>query len=966
MSRTKRSVALLLSLGLAAAQQCSNAGTGAGNAGGSFWYNRGSGHPPTHTSASLLVTDTAYVVKIVATNGNIAKFGGPMASCPATPRSVTGETFGVMLARGMDTPTQFLDVSVQLGENTNLAANYSAQAGATAMLKTYLNGRVSNADAWCAPGVDVASTSAALDAPLTATVSAATTPCSGPGSAGGRTVEITVPFSAVPAASAGATGLGEAGVGYYTRAQFYHTYYAAGQHGLPTYTAAYPTFASDNAQPGCYGRPKNFQLYCHGTEACSTRNPKQKCGGLCNAPADAATTFVKDAYLSAQCPVAPPADKDANSYVPQHLWPQPKTFKSGTTLLQMITPPPAWTVDCTAAGPDCAQIKTMLDNAIARFGAMSKLSGASTAPYPNAVAAGLPSITVTGSGVAAGQALEMGLNTSESYSLSVTTGAIAISAPTVYGAMHALTSLLQLTEARPLAAGGVQVLVPNAPWTIDDAPRYPHRGVLVDTSRQWISVDTLKKVIDGCALSKMNVVHWHATDATSFPLELKSPSAKMLANASYGPTQTYSMAAVRELVAYARDRGVRLLPEIDTPGHAYAWGQAGITPPITECDGLEDQYWPMCPEPPCGYLNVSSPKAQEVATEVWRDVVDLFNTSGYVHVGGDEQSHTCWGDQTETKFSDWFKLLTRELGSLKKGTINWAGSVLKLNTDMLSLTNRSANGYRTPMLQTWHTDENKMTAAELGYDLIDSSASHWYLDCGDGAWLGSNVGGRWVGKSWCTPFKTWQTIYAYDPEDGVTSQYWQNLKGGETALWGEQNGELNYEQKLWPRAAAAAERLWSPKGVRDPTCAQERLRFWRQRLALPGIAGLAQSPSPMQPEYCRQHPDMCNAYLFIGGLHVAQCEAAAPPAPPAAAAAAGADTSKALGVGLGLGLGLPALAAGAFLLRNRRAQSSRSFNSFGGADGQRRSGTEQGVELPTPDDAEAGGASGHSNPAYSE
>jgi hexosaminidase len=857
-------------------------GTGAGP----FWLNRGTSHAPHSTMAYLGRTAGGdYTVTFDASDGALSRFGAPLASCAAAAdggRGVAGgEAFVAHLSLGAATPTSFIEVTATFSPGAAADALPTVTAATVTPSAT-----LPAATRWCADQARKTEDAGAISSVSSMPLSSACSPT------GGRRVQFVVPASLVKENTA-APGANEG----YLRAQFGHTSTDAA--GLAQYAAAFPTLASDNAHPGCYGVPKNFQIFCWGAEGSANIDPTN--AGLCVAP-DASGTLVEDFTLAEGCP-AEAAATPANSYIPQHLFPQPKSWQNGTELASFAD---KFAVDVTGAGNAVTQ--KLVTTAVDRFVTAVGLT----------TAGNIKLVVKVGS-----DSIVSSLATNESYTLTVAAdGAVAIDAPTVFGAYHALTTLAQLTETR--TAGTV---VPNAPWTIADEPRYRHRGILVDTARQYLQVATLERIVDAMALAKMNVFHWHLTDATSFPVELSgASSSKLSTNGSYDASQVYTKANVTAVVAYALARGVRVQPEVDTPGHSYSWGEA--FPEALECNTPTDQYWPMCPEPPCGYLNVTSQIAQDLGREVWEDVIEMFNTSEYVHLGGDEQSKTCWKDETEAKFKGWFKHLLNTTGARGKGTINWAGSVLSIGTNLTNLTVPSIiAGGKPPMLQTWSEDANKMKALALGYDIIDSSASSWYLDCGQGNWLGANVGGNWVGKSWCTPFKTWQTVYNYDPEDGVAEEYWGKIKGGEVALWGEQNGDTNYESKLWPRAAAAAERLWSPKGTRDPGCAQSRLRYYRASLEAGGKGSGSGSrdkmkPAPMEPEYCRHNPAMCNAYLFVSGLPLPTCDGVPSVTPSAEDKVAAGYKPATIALGAGFGLASAALALGFAKGRRATAEST--------------------------------------------
>lgn len=157
------------------------------------------------------------------------------------------------------------------------------------------------------------------------------------------------------------------------------------------------------------------------------------------------------------------------------------------------------------------------------------------------------------------------LNMDESYELAVTTNeditSAIIIAPSYFGARHGMETLSQLIEYHESADA---LMVVTA--VVSDAPAFPYRGLLLDTARNYLSVATMKRTLDAMAANKLNTLHWHITDTNSFPLILDSVP-NMAYYGAYSPSQVYTPAQVRDLVSYARVRGIRLLPELDVPAH---------------------------------------------------------------------------------------------------------------------------------------------------------------------------------------------------------------------------------------------------------------------------------------------------------------------------------------------------------------------------------------------------------------
>ena len=159
--------------------------------------------------------------------------------------------------------------------------------------------------------------------------------------------------------------------------------------------------------------------------------------------------------------------------------------------------------------------------------------------------------------------LQLGVN--ESYTLTIPAdgSAATLTAPTVYGAYHGLQTFSQLVQ---WSFDSQAYLVMEAPLVVTDAPRFSWRGILVDTSRHFQPLSTLYLIIDSLSYSKMNIMHWHMVDTQSWPVESKKyPNLWM---AAWSPSERYTLTDVAAVVEYGRARGVRIVPEFDTPGHA--------------------------------------------------------------------------------------------------------------------------------------------------------------------------------------------------------------------------------------------------------------------------------------------------------------------------------------------------------------------------------------------------------------
>ncbi|KAF6216734.1 hypothetical protein GE061_001082 [Apolygus lucorum] len=225
----------------------------------------------------------------------------------------------------------------------------------------------------------------------------------------------------------------------------------------------------------------------------------------------------------------------------------------------------------------------------------------------------------------------------ESYQLDVSPNSgevnVNIAAETFLGARHGMETLSQLIVFDSVSGG----LVMPSEVRIVDKPKYTHRGILLDTARNFVSLDVIKKTIEGMAMNKLNTFHWHITDSHSFPFESKSyPQLTNLG--AYSPSKVYTEDDIANLVEFSSVRGVRVLPEFDAPAHVgEGWQWADDA---TVC--VNKQPWRnYCVEPPCGQLNPTSEKMYSILEGIYKDMEKLFD-SDIFHMGGDEVNINCW------------------------------------------------------------------------------------------------------------------------------------------------------------------------------------------------------------------------------------------------------------------------------------------------------------------------------------
>lgn len=309
-------------------------------------------------------------------------------------------------------------------------------------------------------------------------------------------------------------------------------------------------------------------------------------------------------------------------------------------------------------------------------------------------------------------------------------------------------------------------------------------------------------------------------------------------------------------------------------GHTGSWAEA--YPEIVACANM---FWapagspPLAAEPGTGHLNPLIPKTYEVVKNIINETTSLFPDPFY-HAGADEIVAGCWmADPTIQTFLANNGTLSQALEmfinntypfitSFNRTVVYWEDVMLdaeiKVNPSFLPKENI--------ILQTWNNGPNNTKKiVEAGYRAIVSSSDYYYLDCGHGDFLGNNSrydlppgAEQGNGGSWCGPFKTWQTIYNYDIAYGLTADEAKLVLGGEVALWTEQVDPTGLDTRIWPRASAMAEAMWSgnrdESGMKRYADATDRLNQWRYRMVQRGVGA-----EPIQPLWCMKNPGMCNA-----------------------------------------------------------------------------------------------------------
>jgi hexosaminidase len=393
------------------------------------------------------------------------------------------------------------------------------------------------------------------------------------------------------------------------------------------------------------------------------------------------------------------------------------------------------------------------------------------------------------------------LGEDESYTLEVTTSGAQLTAANPLGVLRGLQTFLQLVDVAPDG-----FTVPAV--TIKDQPRFPWRGLLIDVGRHFIPADVLKRNLDGLEAVKMNVLHLHLSDNQGFRVESrKFPKLQELGSDGL----YYTQEEIRELISYARDRGIRILPEFDMPGHSTSFFVG--YPEIASGPGpyALDRKWGVL-DPA---MNPTEEKTYKFLDDFIGEMAKLFPDQ-YFHIGGDEVNGKEW--DANPKIQEYRK--AHNLKSNEELQAYFSQRVQKI----VSKHGKTAVGWdeifvpgvpKDIMIHSWRGPQSLAAAAQQGYHGILSNG--YYLDLG---WTAARH-------------------YAVDPMSGAAATLTDDQKklifGGESAMWSEYVGPENIDSRVWPRNAAIAERLWSPQSVTDPASMYARLDVVSARLEWLGL-----------------------------------------------------------------------------------------------------------------------------------
>lgn len=420
------------------------------------------------------------------------------------------------------------------------------------------------------------------------------------------------------------------------------------------------------------------------------------------------------------------------------------------------------------------------------------------------------------------------LGDDESYSL-VAAGHITLTAKKPLGALRGMQTFLQLVQQNTSAPGAAKPATPGfsvPDVTIHDKPRFPWRGLSLDVSRHFIPVQEVERTIDAMAAVKLNVFHWHLSDDQGFRIQSKRYPL-LTKDGSDG--QFYTQAQAREVVAYARARGVRVIPEFDMPGHATSWlvgypslGVNGGPYHIIDRPGVHSSLIDPTKESTYQFLDGF---IGEMMTTIFPDE--------YFHIGGDEVNPREWLQSAHVQ--SFMKAHDLKNAAALQAYFNRRvqAIVAKYHRHMIGwdeVLNPALP--KTVVIQSWRGQPSLWKAAREGYQGILSAG--WYLDLMYPASYHYSV----------DPLKAPPPAPGHHLRAGalkpgtpanLTPEQEKRILGGEAAMWEELATAWNLDAKLWPRLAAIAERLWSPESITDTDSVYTRLDFVNRWLQFRGL-----------------------------------------------------------------------------------------------------------------------------------
>jgi len=450
-------------------------------------------------------------------------------------------------------------------------------------------------------------------------------------------------------------------------------------------------------------------------------------------------------------------------------------------------------------GHDDARLRAGISRALCRLEERTGLAFARRPDSEYAFAENAATATCVIDCAASGSPVPI-LGEDESYALEISSTQATLRAPTVLGALHGLETLLQLLRSD---AGGWYL--PEA--KIDDRPRFPWRGLMIDVVRHWQPLDVIKRNLNGMALVKLNVLHLHLTDDQGFRIESKT-CPRLHELGSDGHYFTHEQ--IREIIAYAAERGIRVVPEFDIPGHATSWlvghPELASAPGPYGIERGRGIFDPV--------LDPTNPKVYEILEKFLGEMAALF-PDAYLHIGGDENNGVHWsanpGIQAfirEHRLQDNAGLHAHFNGRIHK-ILAQHGKQL-VGWDEILHPSLPAGS----VVHSWRGAAGVAEATRHGFACIRSNG--YYIN------LSVPVSEH----------------YLTDPMPSdipLAAAQEKLVLGGEATMWSEWVTPEIIDSRIWPRTAAIAERFWSPREASDVADMYRRLQIISRRLEEAGL-----------------------------------------------------------------------------------------------------------------------------------
>ncbi|POW01874.1 hypothetical protein PSHT_12341 [Puccinia striiformis] len=427
---------------------------------------------------------------------------------------------------------------------------------------------------------------------------------------------------------------------------------------------------------------------------------------------------------------------------------------------------------------------------------------------------------------------------------------IAHSALGILRGLQSFTQLIYTTK--PASPTHPKIKYIHGPLHIKDSPAFPYRGLLLDTSRNYYSIQSIKKTLKAMSYVKLNVLHWHITDSQSWPIQIPS-QPNLSSQGSYSEHEIYTMQNLTDITRFANSIGIEILLEVDTPGHTAIIGES--FPELIACkDKIPWSHYAN--EPPAGQLRLADDRSLNLINEIFQVLTSRIPGTLFSS-GGDEINKRCYEEDEPTQISlhqknqtfnqalSRFVLSTHEtIRRSGKTPVVWEELVLDeglpLSTDHT-------------IVSVWRNSSMVHDVIHKGYKIIHGASDYSYLDCGLGGWLGNSINGT----SWCDPYK----IYSFDPYKNVPDGQQDQVLGEKSSKEkiqddrGRMKSEcVQIDRMNRPRALSTAEVYWTGnRRSRSVNEALPRMHDMRYRLVDRGVRA-----APLQPHWCAIRPGQCD------------------------------------------------------------------------------------------------------------